>query len=83
MNNTVSGSGSRISFDIGGTAAVDADCIRHRSSDAANNNESHNVRVLRKNALGAVSLIAKYRVDSGGTGSFISRWMSATPVRVG
>lgn len=70
---------SAMSYDIGGSAAVDADRV---SGVGGNGNEVGASREQRKAALAAVTLTAKYRVG-GGTGTFLGRQMRAMPVRVG
>jgi hypothetical protein len=70
-----------MSYDIGGTAAVDADAFRSRQNSAGNTGIAAGSRSERKAALTAVTLTSKYRVD-GGTGSWENRWMQVTPVRV-
>lgn len=71
-----------MSYDIGGTGAVDAD-----STDAINNlgNPRPAMRRRGKTGLTAVTLTAKYRHTAGATasgGSAKQRWMSVLPVRV-
>ena len=70
------------SFSIGATAAVDADAAV--GAPAVGSTDSFcSLRYRRKTALAAsTALAAKYRV-TGGTGSFITRAMQVTPVRVG
>lgn len=72
-----------MSYDIGATAAVDADQIKSGgptgSSGSADFQPS---RKRRKNNLGAVALVAKYKSASG-TAPFADRWMDALPIRVG
>lgn len=66
-----------MSYDIGGTAAVDADAAAGASGAA---DPTFAARTRRK-TLTAVTLTAKYRV-SGNTGSFQRRVMRVCPVRV-
>jgi hypothetical protein len=70
-----------MSYDIGGTGAVDADGASARSDSTARDFAA--VRVRRKNALTAVTLTAKYRRNSANATFFADRWMEVTPVRVG
>jgi len=65
----------RHSYDIGATAAVDADACFSQTE------ESSLIRRRRKTGLGAVSLTSKYRVTSG-TQAFADRFMAVTPVRI-
>ena len=71
VNNTIT-----MSYDIGGTGAVDGDSI------SANNNTGSHSRLRRKTGLTAVTLTAKYKVDTG-THSAMNRWMRITPVKLG
>lgn len=72
-----------MSYDIGATVAADADALNQGGSASQANATQGNVMYRRrKNGLGAVALTAKYRVNTG-TGHYSSRWMTATPVRVG
>lgn len=70
----------RMSYDIGGTGAVDADALEVRSDSTARYSAS--MREAKKTGLSAVTLTAKY-ASSGGTASFYFRSMRARPVRVG
>lgn len=68
-----------MSYDIGGTAAVDADAA---TKYARNDYSSVNfTRTRRKTGLSAVTLTAKYRTDTA-TVNFASRWMAVRPIRV-
>lgn len=69
-----------MSYDIGGTGAVDADAVFIREASAAGNAQMSLSRRRRKSGLTAVTLTAKYRVD-GGTGVFASRYMAVWPVK--
>jgi hypothetical protein len=71
-----------MSYDIGGTGAVDADAVRHIEGSGGNTNLEALSRMRRKAALTAVTLTSKYRVTAG-TGSFENRWRSGWPIRVG
>lgn len=79
-NNTAGAWFNKMSYDIGGTAAVDADAVSVAGDNATAIQDSAS-RTRRKTGLSAVTLTAKYRV-SGGTGNFLERWMSVLPVRV-
>lgn len=70
----------RMSYDIGGTGAVDADSTIAASSSATNR---YSVSAERPKtiAAAATALVAKYRVTTG-TGTFLDRWMRVIPVRV-
>lgn len=73
-------SASRMSYDIGGTGAVDADSFFGES--AAGVTECL-TRSKRKTALAAsTALVAKYKVTAN-AGFFSNRWMRVDPVRVG
>lgn len=67
-----------MSYDIGGTGAVDADSFIGGTGFAAGN------RVRRKAAIPAsTALTAKYRNNGATTGTFRERWMRVSPVRLG
>ncbi len=77
---TVAPSVTRMSYDIGGTGAIDADGIDYQIGAAAGTLG----RPRRKNGLGAVTLTAKYSHDAIGTGYgglFVNRWMRVWPVQ--
>lgn len=70
-----------MSYDIGVTAAIDADCCRAQNAATATIVGTF-YRVQRK-ALTAVTLTAKYKASAGGsTEAFACRIMRVTPVRV-
>jgi hypothetical protein len=70
-----------MSYDIGGTGAVDADLVEVTSTGASAMWDYTSVsRVRRKTGLTAVTLTAKYRTG-GGTCTFKNRWIAVTPVR--
>ena len=75
-----------MSYDIGGTGAVDGDGMLAYSAvtgGATVQQEQAAHRRMVKSALAAATaLTAKYKT-SAGTATFRSRWMAATPVRVG
>lgn len=85
-NNTFVADGSgRMSFDIGGTGAVDADSAVVSPSLGASG--VHNMiastsRTVVKTITTAVTLTAKYKVAGGSTIDFSNRWMAVTPVRI-
>lgn len=75
-----------MSYDIGATGAVDADSIKGGCGGggaAAGNVTGTGSRVRRK-ALTAVTLTAKYRVTNAATDflTVSNRWMSLVPVRI-
>lgn len=67
---------SKMSYDIGGTGAVDADSIQHRGAQAPSV-----FRRQKKTGLTAVTLTAKYKT-SANTHTFSNRFMGVTPIRV-
>jgi hypothetical protein len=79
-NDTV-GAVAHMSYDIGGTGAVDADGPRSTSSTASADIAISYSR--RKNGLTAVALVSKYKQVAGGIATFHRRWISVIPVRVG
>lgn len=81
LNNDTDARGGRMSYDIGGTGAVDADSIYLFQTGATI--VSTMARSMRKAGLTAVTLTSKYKALVGGTAKFGNRWISATPVRVG
>lgn len=80
-SNSTAGAVAHMSYDIGGTGAVDADGPRSTSSGAGADIAIAYTR--RKTGLTAVALTAKYKQVAGGTATFARRFISATPVRVG
>jgi hypothetical protein len=73
-------SASRMSYDIGGTGAVDADSFFGESGAGVT---ACLTRVRRKAGLAATTaLVAKYKV-SANAGFFSNRWMRVDPIRVG
>lgn len=74
------GDDARMSYAIGGTAAVDADMIRGQAPTSISG--FHGGRPRRKTGLGAVTLQAKYRSVAGNP-TYERRWMRVTPVRLG
>jgi hypothetical protein len=68
-----------MSYDIGSTAAVDADAVRlHGGAVQGSVN-----RTRRKELVAQDALVAKYRESVATGSSWLDRWMSVTPVRVG
>jgi hypothetical protein len=82
VNNDTDSRGAQMSYDIGGTGAVDADIFAYLFQTGATIVSSMS-RDMRKTALTAVALTCKYKALVGGTAKFGRRWISATPVRVG
>jgi hypothetical protein len=73
--------GAYMSFSIGAAAAVDAEST---SSVVHGTRSSTLMREQKKGALVAgAALLARYRTDSGVSGTFSTRWMSLIPVAVG
>lgn len=72
------GSQTIMSYDVGATAAVDADFV---ISPGGGGNITHVSRSRTKTLAAGITLTSKYRVTSG-TGSFRERWMKVTPVKV-
>lgn len=73
-----------MSYDIGATAAVDADAIFAGLNNA--NFQASVARAKRKAGLAAVALTAKYKIiggASGNTSMFAERWLQVTPIAVG
>jgi hypothetical protein len=68
-----------MSYDIGSTAAVDADAVRlHGGAVQGSVN-----RPRRKELVAQDALVAKYRESVATGSSWLDRWMSVIPVRVG
>jgi hypothetical protein len=76
--------GSRMSYDIGATPAVDADSTFRDLPGGANGGGAVSVgRWRRKAGLTAgIALTAKYRATAAASVPFASRWMSVDPVFV-
>ena len=66
-----------MSYDIGGTGAVDADNVQVYGNAYAYPSLA---RTQRKTGLTAVALTAKYKTAAGSC-SFAKRWMAVTPVQ--
>ena len=77
----VAAGGSFMSYDIGGTAAVDADAVM--STLASGGDALHSVFRVRRKSLTAVTLTAKYRHAAAGAEGIADRWMQVTPIAVG
>lgn len=77
-----SGNTMKHSYDIGGTAAVDADATQ---LTIPTNSTTLNVsRTRRKNGLTAnTALVSKYTSTAAIAGNFGDRWMRVVPIRVG
>lgn len=82
VNANTAGITASMSYDIGGTGAVDADRLRHLEPSAGNTNAEAVARATRKTGLTAVTLTAKYKTGAN-TSFFANRWMRVSPVRVG
>ena len=83
ISGAAAGAVASMSYDIGATAAVQADAAELSSTFTGGDRIQGNVmRERRKTGLAAVALTAKYRT-SAANGTFNSRWMRVTPVRVG
>lgn len=77
--NSTLGNISYMSYQIGATAAVDADAMQTGMNVAQ---AMHVSRTQRRNGLTAVTLSARYRAEAG-TSTFLQRVLQAVPVRVG
>jgi hypothetical protein len=69
-----------MSYDIGATAASDADGVGAGATPV--NVRFAGFRERRKTAMAGVTLTAKYKQNND-QGRWLNRWMRATPVRVG
>ena len=78
-----SGGRGAMSFDIGGTGAVDADACFGGISVGGGGNAGSFARTRRLTGLTAVTLTAKYRTVDSSSPNFERRWMRVTPVKVG
>lgn len=79
--NNVAGS---MSYDIGATAAVDADRATGAFETSGNDIPPSVSRPRRKTGLSAVTLTAKYKSNDGAISiGFSNRWMRVTPVELG
>jgi hypothetical protein len=73
--------GYLMSYDIGGTGAVDADACRVEVPSGGTYN-TNLMRSRKKLALGAVTLTAKYKASTGSP-NYGDRWIQVTPIAVG
>lgn len=71
----------RMSYDIGATAAVDADAARALVAEFNNPALDAGMRARRKTGLGAVTLTSMCRVDTGSV-NISDRWMRVMPVKL-
>jgi len=77
---TTSGPTLFMSYDIGATAANDADATQNQG--VAGNGVSVAMRT-RPKALTAVALVSKYKGSTATSVSLLNRWLSVVPVAVG
>lgn len=83
ISSTANGQRSRMSYDIGGTGAVDADNIQVTQAGGVNNAEASAARTRTKTGLSAsTALTAKYRGDATVNSTFANRFISIQPVRI-
>jgi len=81
MNNTASGSMFH-SFDVGGTAAADADSANHLQQATTPIAPSSVASTSQKTGLAAsTALVSKYKVTAG-QGAWERRYMRVTPIKV-
>lgn len=81
ITNNTAATANMMSYDVGGTGAVDADRIILVLFSASE--QSNHERTKLKTALAAATaLVAKYKT-SGGTGTYLERTMLVLPRRVG
>lgn len=67
------------SFDVGGTGALDADCVRAQTGTGGTSVGRRN----RKTAIAAsAALVSKYKTSGSVAGTFANRFMAVTPVRL-
>jgi len=76
---SVSGGQVFMSYDIGGTGAVDADAVQVDEATAGN---GVHVCRFRVKALTAVTLTSKYKLITAGTATFKDRSIKALPIRI-
>lgn len=69
-----------MSYDIGGTGAVDGDAALSPANQG--NVTVSNAKTQARFTAGTTALVSKYRVAVAGTGTFERRWMRVVPVRV-
>lgn len=83
LYNNTSAADAWMSYDADPVAAADADGVHTTQPNASVASVvTHATRERRKTGLGVVSIIAKYRASSG-TATFLDRYLSITPVRLG
>ena len=70
-----------MSYDIGGTGAVDADAVKAQDQGTWALGDTK-AGLPRQKTLGAVTLTAKYRNSTASTKHFANRRMMAVPIRV-
>lgn len=70
-----------MSYDIGGTGAVDADSVRNSNFGSSPTNGSAMRRRQKTITAASTNLVSKYRATAG-TMTFENRWLSAIPIRV-
>jgi hypothetical protein len=79
---TVSSTMHKMSYDIGGTGAVDADAVSNQSGGSGVNSPTHVSRPRQKTiAAAATTLVAKYQAQ-GVAVNFQDRWMRVQTLRV-
>lgn len=72
-----------MSYDIGGTGAVDADAIQAAMSSGGTLANSTGMRKRLKAAIAAsTALVSKYKVPGAVSTNFGNRWMTIYPVRI-
>jgi hypothetical protein len=72
-----------MSYDIGGTGAVDADAVIAGTSAGGTIAQSASARRRFKASLAAsTTLTSKYKIPAAAAGFFGNRWISLVPVRV-
>lgn len=81
---TTAGDASFMSYDVGGTTAVDADAARQQDNDTSFTGKSIVSELRRKTSVAASSLIrSKYKPQNTDGATWSNRWLSVMPVRVG
>lgn len=71
---------ARMSYDIGGTGAVDADSMEQQIPGTG---QFAGSRERKKAGLTAVTLTSKYKSDGSATATFSNRWLRVIPIAVG
>ena len=73
-----------MSFDVGGTGAVDADAVSMRTRNDSAAPEYSLARQIKKTGLAAsTALTSKYKASGGSNASFKNRHISVVPIAVG